>query len=50
MIHGERSSNSQVKFKTSMLYSSLCDYGDTYILASRTIAITGEGDQAAARQ
>ena len=27
-----------------MLKSSLCDYSDLYILASRTIKLTGEGD------
>ena len=34
---GAYSSNSQNKFKTSMLKSSLCDYNDAYILESRTI-------------
>ena len=29
----------QIKFKTSMLKSSLCDYSDAYILASRTITV-----------
>ena len=29
--------NSQIKFKTSMLRSSLCDYSDAYILVSATI-------------
>ena len=32
--------NSQIKFKTSMLRSVLCDYRDTYMLAS--LNITGE--------
>ena len=31
--------NSQIKFKTSMLKSSLCDYSDAYILVSGTIEI-----------
>ena len=31
--------NSQIKFKTSMLRSSLCDYGDAYILVSATITV-----------
>ena len=32
--------NSQIKFKTSMLRSSLCDYSDTYIiLVSATITV-----------
>ena len=29
--------NSQIKFKTSMLRSRLCDYSDAYILVSATI-------------
>ena len=40
--------NSQIKFKTTMLKSSLCDYSDTYILVKGTITITGAGDDAAA--
>ena len=32
--------NSQVKFKTSMLRSSLCDYRDAYILVSGNTTIT----------
>ena len=39
-----------MKFKTTMLKSSLCDYSDTYILVKRNIIITGAGDNAAARQ
>ena len=42
--------NSQIKFKTTMLKSSLCDYSDPYILLRRTIAITGAGADAAVRQ
>ena len=42
--------NSQIKFKTTMLKSSLCDYSDAYILIKGTITITGAGDDAAARQ
>ena len=30
--------NSQIKFKTTMLKSSLCNYSDTYILAKGAIA------------
>ena len=33
--------NSQIKFKTTMLKSSLCDYSDAYILVKGTITITG---------
>ena len=35
--------DSQIKFKTSMLKSSRCDYSDAHILGSRTTAITGAG-------
>ena len=31
--------NSQSKFKNSMLKSGLCDYGDAYILLSGTITV-----------
>ena len=31
---GMYNTNSQFKFKTSMLKSGLCDYSDTYILVS----------------
>ena len=42
--------NSQIKLKTTMLKSSMCDYSDAYILVKGKITITGEGDDAAARQ
>ena len=37
---------SQIKFKTTMLKSSLCDYSDAYILVKRTISVndTAAGD------
>ena len=38
--------NSQIKFKTTMLKSSLCDYSDV----KGKITITGAGDDAAARR
>ena len=41
---------SDIKFKTTMLRSSLCDYADAYILVKGTIIITGAGDAAAAIQ
>ena len=31
---------SQIKFKTTMLKSSLCDYSDAYILVKGTISVT----------
>ena len=42
-LHGTYNNNSQIKFKTWMLRSSLCDYSDAYILVSETITITGAG-------
>ena len=42
--------NSQIKFKTTMLKSSLCDYSDAYILVKGKKTIAGAGDNAAARR
>ena len=42
--------NSDFRFKTTMLKSSLCDYSDTYILVKGTIIITEAGADAPARQ
>ena len=42
--------NSQIKFKTVMLSSSLCDYSDAYILVKGKITVTGTGDNAASIQ
>ena len=41
--------NSQIKFKTTMLKCSLCDYSDTYILVKGTITVnnTAAADDAA---
>ena len=41
---------SEVRFKTTMLKSSLCDYGDACILVKGTIIIVGAEDDAASRQ
>ena len=41
--------NSQIKFKTSMLKPILRDYSDAYILVSGTIIITGGGDNDSAK-
>ena len=38
---GTYNTNSQTKFKTLILRSSLCDYSDAYILLSETRTITG---------
>ena len=42
--------NSQIRLKTTMLKSCLCDYTDAYTLVKGKITITGAGDDAAARQ
>ena len=47
---GKCNVNSQIKFETKMLKSSLCDFSDAYILVKGNITITGAGDDAAARQ
>ena len=36
---GTYNNNSQIKFKTTMFKSSLCDYSDAYILVSGTITV-----------
>ena len=41
---GGYTTGSDIKFKTTMLRSSLCDYADAYILVKWTITITGAGD------
>ena len=40
---GKYESNDQIRFKTSMLKSSLCDYSYAYILLNGTLTITGKG-------
>ena len=51
MTHVERiTKNSQIKFKMSLLKSSLCDYSNAYILLSGTITITGAGADDAAKR
>ena len=40
--------NSQIKFKTTMLKSSLCDYSDAYILVKGTISVNNTAAAAAA--
>ena len=47
---GKYNDDKQVKFKTTMLKSSLCDYSDAYIFVKGKITITGAGDDAATRQ
>ena len=40
--------NNQIKFKTTMLKSSLCDYSDAYILVKGTISVNNTAAQGAA--
>ena len=47
---GTYNTNSQIKFKTWMLKSSLYDYKDAYILFKGRVTITGEGAEANERQ
>ena len=42
-------SNADIKFKTAMLKSDLCDYADAYIFVKGTTTITGAGADVAAR-
>ena len=42
--------NSDIRFKTTRLTSSLCNYSDAYILVKGKTTNTGAGDAAAARQ
>ena len=39
--------NSQIKFKTTILKSSLCDYSDAYILVKGTISVNNTAAQGA---
>ena len=42
--------NANIKFKSTMLKSNLCDYADAYIFVKGRITISGAGDDATARQ
>ena len=44
---GGYTTGSDIKFKTTMLKSSLCDYADAYILVKGTITIAGVENDAA---
>ena len=41
--------SNNIKFKTTMLRSNLCDYADAYILVKGTITTTGAGNYYAAK-
>ena len=47
---GTYSSDCQIKFKTSMLRSDLCDYSDAYILVSGAITVPGAVNNDAVRR
>ena len=49
-LRGTYNVSDQIKFKTIMLKSSLCDYSDVNILVKGKITIRGVGDDGAARQ
>ena len=50
MIRRSYNTSSDIRFKTTMLKSSLSDYSDAYILLKGTITVTGEGADAAIKQ
>ena len=41
---GQYSANENIRFKTSMLRSNLCDYSDAYIIVKETITIEGDNN------
>ena len=41
-MQGIYNTNSQIKFKTSILKSSLCNYSDAYILVKGTITVSNK--------
>ena len=41
---GHYSVNKNIKFKTSMLRSDLCDYSETYIVVKGTVTVEGDND------
>ena len=45
-----RYTDEDIKFKTTMLKSNLCDYADAYVFVKGTITIIGDGDDNAVRQ
>ena len=47
-IRGEYSPNKQIRFKTSMLRSSFCDYSDAYVLVKGNILANNTAAEGAA--
>ena len=43
-VRGVYSPNKQIRFKTAMLRSSLCDYSDAYILVKGNITVNNTAD------
>ena len=43
-------SDADIKLKTTMLRSNLCDYADAYILVKGTVSITAAGNNNAAKR
>ena len=46
-VHSTYSPNKQIKFKTSMLRSSICDYSDACILVKGNITVNNTADAGA---
>ena len=44
--HGVYNTNGQIRFKTSMLKSSLCDYSNAYVLVKGNITVANTGPAA----
>ena len=42
---GQNSVNKNIRFKSSMLRSDLCDYGNAYIVVKETITVEGDNDE-----
>ena len=49
-LWGTYKDSNQIKFKTSLFGSNLCDCSNAYIFISGTITIKGEGDDDAAKR
>ena len=47
---GTCNTNNRIKFKTTMLKSSLCDYSDVYLLVKETMTLVWQGAYVAAIQ
>ena len=47
-IRGAYSPNKQIRFKTAMIRSSLCDYSDAYILVKGNITVNNTAGTGAA--